>query len=74
MYAVDKCAEKSGSETIYLRSIIYKSFSLQDKFYFVPVTKKLGTLGDGLFPLRMYGNPAEYANRPNCSGSEKPIS
>ena len=33
-----------------------------------------GTLGGGLFPPRVYGNLAEYANRPNFYRSEKPIS
>ena len=28
-----------------------------------------GTLEGGLFRLQIYGNPAEYVNLPNCSGS-----
>ena len=32
------------------------------------------TLGGGIFRSRIYGNPADYANRPNCSGSKKTIS
>ena len=32
-----------------------------------------GTLEGGLFLPRIYINPAEYANRSNCSGSKKLI-
>ena len=31
-----------------------------------------GTLEGGRVRPRIYGNPAEYANRPNFSGSKKP--
>ena len=70
---------KSGSETIY---IIFGPSSINNfpcniKFSLDLSLKNCAhsdKLGGILFHPRIYGNPADYANRPNCSGSKKPIS
>ena len=65
---------KSGPETIYFRSNIYKSLAsyfCMIKFNFdmsLQNCAHYGTLEGGLFRPRIYGNPAQYVNRPNCSG------
>ena len=52
----------------WLGNIIYKSFPLQEKFS-LDLSLQIVHIGR----RTIYGNPAKYVNRPNCSGS-KPIS